>query len=77
MAKSSSPTLPTAEADQTAPLEGRKPGDSLVGDRIYIECRKPADWVKFRMSGQHNGHCTTAMKNAKAILEVAYKNAHR
>ena len=52
----------------------RNVGDSVAGDQIRVECRKPGDWNLFKMSGQHNGWKCTAKKNAKATVLRSYTN---
>lgn len=52
----------------------RNAKDCIVGDTIYIECRKPGSWNLFQMSGQHRGSCCSAKKNAKAIILKTYTN---
>ena len=52
----------------------RGKGDTITGDVIAIKCRKPGRWVKYRMSGQHNGHKCTAKKNAEARILTPHTN---
>jgi len=53
---------------------GRDVWDCIEGDSIYVECRKPGKWTKFRRTGQHQGHSCTAKKDAKATLLRFYTN---
>lgn len=57
-----------------APFHGRNDGDRISGERILVKCRSPGKWELYRMTGQHNGHKTTAKKNATAIIEAGYTN---
>jgi len=55
-------------------MHGKNKGDSISGDRLYIECRKPGKWQLFRKSGNHKGSETRAEKDATAVIENAYTN---
>ena len=52
----------------------RKQGDCIEGDKLYIQCRKPGQWKKFRMTEQHQGHKCKAEKNASARILKKYTN---
>jgi hypothetical protein len=57
--------------------ELRAKGDCIAGDKIKVECRKPGNWVLFRMSGQHKGIMCVAEKNAKATILKEYTNIRK
>ena len=55
----------------------RNVGDSVAGDLIRVECRKPGDWKLYRRTGQHQGHFYTAKKDAKATILKSYTNIQK
>jgi hypothetical protein len=52
----------------------RNVGDSIAGDQIRVECRKPGKWKLFRRTGQHQGQVCKVEKDAKATILKAYTN---
>jgi len=55
----------------------RDVGNTIVGDSIYVECRKYTKWQIFQMSGQHKGSCCRIEKNAKAKILKAHTNVKK
>ena len=55
----------------------RNVGDCIVGDQIYVECRKPDKWKLIRRTGQHQGSVCTVKKDAKATILKAYTNIQK
>ncbi len=67
----------------TKKIRGQKPvfknclrntNDCIVGDSIYIVCRKSEKWKLVSKSHQHKGSCCTARKDAKAVILKSYIN---
>jgi len=46
----------------------------IRGDKIYVTCRKPDDWVTVRRTGQHNAFEAVIRKDARAKILQAYTN---
>ena len=59
-------------------MRGDKPGDTIVGDSIYIQCRTlPKRWQVFHMSGNHKGSKGTIRKNALARVERKFTSTNK
>jgi hypothetical protein len=67
-----------AKSQESELSHGTKPGDSISGDSLRVECRKPPQrWSTFRMSEQHHGYVAHARMNARAIVERGYTNVRK
>ena len=67
-------TYDQARKEAKAPLITETAYATIAGDKIWIECRKPAKWQLVQGSGQHKAMHSIASMNAMAVLLTKYTN---